>query len=123
MSGNSLLIDTNILLYLLGGDESLIPVLEDKQIFISFITQIEVLGYHRLTDKERKKTIEFLEQCTIIDITSGIKEKAIKIRRELNLKLPDCIISATAIYLNIPIFTADKDYKNIKEADILFYQK
>jgi len=123
MNGNSILVDTNILLYFLGGDDSLIPVLEDKQIVISFVTEIEVLGYHNLTEKERKKTLEFIDRCIIIDIPAGIKELTINIRRQKKLKLPDCIIIATAIYLNIPILTADEDFKNIKEADILFYQK
>jgi len=123
MNGNSILVDTNILLYFLGGDDSLIPVLEDKQIVISFVTEIEVLGYHNLTEKERKKTLEFIDRCIIIDIPAGIKELTINIRRLKKLKLPDCIIIATAIYLNIPILTADEDFKNIKEADILFYQK
>lgn len=30
MSGNSILLDTNIILYLLNGEETLIPLLEEK---------------------------------------------------------------------------------------------
>lgn len=44
MNGNSILLDTNIVLYLLNGEETLIPLLEEKNLFLSFITQLELLG-------------------------------------------------------------------------------
>jgi len=37
--------------------------------------------------------------------------------------LPDCIIAATSISLQIPIFSADKDLKNIEGLDFIFYEK
>jgi predicted nucleic acid-binding protein len=44
MNGNSVLLDTNIVLYFLNGEETLIPILEQKSLFLSFITQLELLG-------------------------------------------------------------------------------
>jgi hypothetical protein len=44
MNGNNILLDTNIVLYLLGGEETLVPLLEDKNLFLSFITQLELFG-------------------------------------------------------------------------------
>jgi len=41
MTGNKLFLDTNILLYLLQGDETLTHSLDQKQFYISFITQLE----------------------------------------------------------------------------------
>lgn len=55
MNGNSLLLDSNILLYLFGGDETLIPLLDGKQLYISFITQLELLGYKGLSEENYKK--------------------------------------------------------------------
>jgi hypothetical protein len=48
MSGNSLLIDTNIILYLLNGDKTLSKLLDGKKIFVSFISELEVLGFKQL---------------------------------------------------------------------------
>ena len=48
MNGNNLLLDTNIVLYLLNGEETLIPLLEEKNLFLSFITQLELLGNQNL---------------------------------------------------------------------------
>ena len=35
------------------------------------------------------------------------------------MKLPDAVIAATALYLDIPILTADKDFAKIKNLDLL----
>jgi predicted nucleic acid-binding protein len=45
MSGNSLLLDTNTVLYLLAGDETLAEFLNGKKLYISIITELELLSY------------------------------------------------------------------------------
>lgn len=45
MSGDKIFIDTNIAIYLLGGDTSLAAILHQKVLYVSFITQLELLGY------------------------------------------------------------------------------
>jgi predicted nucleic acid-binding protein len=123
MNGNSVLLDSNILLYLLGGDQTLIPLLEDKQLYISFITQLELLGYKGLTDQEFKKIAALPAECTIIDINEPIKDLTIQLRKEFGLKLPDSIIIATSIYLNIPLISADKEFAKVKKADLILYNQ
>jgi len=123
MSGNSILVDTNIILFLLGGDKTIIPLLQDKKMFVSFITQLELLSYNKLKQKENNKIKEFLSECTIVDINSKIKEFTINIRRKHLIKLPDSIIIATSLYLNIPLISADSQFNKIKEADLILYQK
>ncbi|SHJ83367.1 hypothetical protein SAMN05444280_13327 [Tangfeifania diversioriginum] len=78
MNGNNVLLDTNVILYFLNGEETLIPILEQKSLFISFITQLELLG--------SKNIKHFIEECTVIDITPGIKETAILLRKKLFFK-------------------------------------
>jgi len=56
MSGNNLLLDTNIVLYLLNGEETLIPLLEEKNLFLSFITQLELLGAQNLRSEKLRKS-------------------------------------------------------------------
>lgn len=52
MNGNNILLDTNIVLYLLNGEDTLIPLLEEKNLFISFITQLELLGSRNLNPSD-----------------------------------------------------------------------
>jgi predicted nucleic acid-binding protein len=124
MSGNSLVIDTNIILYLLNGDETLVPILEDKQLYISFVTQLELLSFHKISTQDIKIIMEFIDDCVVIDIPHDIKKQAIKLRRNYKIKLPDAIVAATANYLNSPLLTADKGFKKLeKNINLIYYQK
>jgi predicted nucleic acid-binding protein len=123
MNGNNILLDTNIVLYLLNGEDTLIPLLEEKNLFISFITQLELLGNRNLNSVDIQKIKQFIAECTLIDITPGIKEYAISIRQSYSIKLPDCIIMATSLWLNMPLITADQDFKKIDIADLIYFKR
>ena len=123
MSGNKIFVDTNIVLYLLSGDETLAELLDGKQLYLSFVTQLELLSYPKLTKKSKKIVEEFIEHCVIIDINTEIKHLVIELRKKYSLKLPDCIIMATAIYHDLPIITADNDFRLIDELNLVFYEK
>ena len=45
MNGNKFLLDTNAVLYILGGDETLSDFLFEKELYISVITEMELLSY------------------------------------------------------------------------------
>ena len=123
MSGNNLLLDSNIVLFLLKGEQTLVPLLEEKQLYVYFITQLETLGFKGITKEEQVKITSFLNECIIVDINAVIKEFTITLRRKYGVKLPDGIIMATSLYLNIPIITADNEFKKIEEIDLLYYEK
>ena len=123
MSGNKLFIDTNIAIYLLDGDESLAGILHQKKIYISFITQLELLGYSGITKEEEEQIEIFLQNCTIIDINNQIKTEVIRLRRNYSLKLPDSIVAATSLFLDIPLFTSDIDFKRMEELNLMLYEK
>lgn len=123
MSGDKLFVDTNVILYLLSGDQTLATLLDGKNLHLSFITELELLGFAKLDIKTEKSIINFIEQCTIIDINSHIKGEVIKLRRKYAIKLPDCIIMASSIYMDLPLITSDTDFKKIEEIDLFFYEK
>jgi predicted nucleic acid-binding protein len=121
MNGTSLVADTNIILYLFSGDQLVAEILNEKQIYISFITELELLSFKELTKTEHLKIIEFISECTIIDINPFIKELSISLRKKYSLKLPDAIVSATSAFLKIPLISADVKLKKVKEIDLVFY--
>ncbi len=123
MNGNKLFLDTNILLYLLRGDDTLVEVLDKKQIYISFITELELLSFPGLKKKDLKVVKDLLNECVIIDVNAEIKNLAIDIRKLYKLKLPDSIIAATSLYLDIPLITADSDFKKVEELNLIFYER
>jgi predicted nucleic acid-binding protein len=123
MSGNSLLIDTNIAIYLLNGDKSLAEILYGKKIYVSFITQLELLGYSGITKEQSAYIEEMLNNCIVIDVNNQIKSEVINLKQNYSIKLPDCIIAATAIYLDLPLITADKGFNQIQELNLMLYEK
>jgi predicted nucleic acid-binding protein len=118
MSGNKLLLDTNAVLSILGS-EKVFSSLEGKELFISFITELELFSYPALTKEEEKSITFFLSKVTILDINQGIKAKAIRFRKKYKLKLPDAIICATAASKNMPLISNDKQLKKITALPIV----
>ena len=122
MNGANLFVDTNILLYLLNGDKVVSELLDSKKIFISFISEIELLSFKKLSSQEIKIIRQLLSDCTLIDINEEIKTKTIELKLNYNLKIPDAIIGATSSYLKIPLVTADKQFKQVENINLIFYQ-
>jgi len=123
MNGNKLLLDTNIILYLLNGDLTLVDILEGKQVYVSFITELELYSFMNLNETEKLKIDSVLSSCSIININAGIKLKTIEIRKSHMIKLPDSIIAGTALYLNLPLITTDSDFKKVGELTLLHYER
>ena len=116
------MLDTNVILYLLNGDNTVADLINGKQIYVSFITELELLGYQEITEEEHQRINEFLAECTIININKQIKERTIQIRQHQKIKLPDSIIAATSHYLNIPLISLDSDFKNVEGISVIVYE-
>jgi len=48
-----------------------------------------------------------------------IKNLAIQLRQKQNIKVPDAIIAATCLFLEVPLVTADKGFKNIYGMELI----
>lgn len=59
MNGNKLLLDTNAVLYLLGGDETLATFLNGKDLYLSIISELELLSYKKISQREHKIITSF----------------------------------------------------------------
>ncbi len=123
MSGNRLLIDTNIIIYFLSGDSTLTSLLDGKHTYVSIITKLELLSYPELGKSEEQKIQHFLNACTVIELSPAIQQETILLRRKHRLKIPDSVIAASAIVFDIPLLTSDTALKKIAELEILYYQK
>jgi hypothetical protein len=98
-------LDTNAILYLLGG--KLAQSLPVGEYFISVISEMELLSYPLLDESEQLKIRNFLSAVTVVDLTEEVKNLAIGLRRQHLLKLPDAIVAATALSLGAQLVTND----------------
>ena len=122
MSGNSLLIDTNIALYLLNGDTTIAELLNGRDVHVSFITELELLGVQDIKEEDRSIIEELLNNCIIVDLNQAIKRITVDLKQKYKLKLPDAIIAATSIYMNLPLISADKDFDRISDLQFIRYE-
>ena len=123
MSGNKLLVDTNILIYLLEGNEELKRMLDDFNLYVSFISEIEILANGNLKAEDRGAVKALLEGVYIIDINEEIKDFCIDNRIKFGLKIPDSFVLATAQWMQLPLLTSDREFEKAKNntAEVIIY--
>ena len=107
MNGNKFILDTNAVLYLLGG-KIVATALPNGEFFISVITELELLSYPKLSVAEKQTVKKFLNEISIVELSQEIRKETVLIRKKYSLTLPDSIIAATAIVLNASLVTRDK---------------
>jgi predicted nucleic acid-binding protein len=107
--------DTNILVDYLNGISAASHELDHyEEIAISIVTWMEVLA--GADDAEEEAVMrEFLSRFKIQPLEKTVAERAIKIRRQHKLKLPDAIIWATAKELGRILVT--RNTKDFSEKD------
>ncbi|MBX9637308.1 MAG: type II toxin-antitoxin system VapC family toxin [Nitrosomonas sp.] len=113
MSGIKYLLDTNIIIGLYQRNPMVLDLLKSKQVKIdecaySSITRMELLSYPAITPADIKTIESLLTRMTHLPIIFGIENRAIEIRRNQQMKLPDSIISATAQHHQLELLTLDK---------------
>jgi len=115
MSGNNIVADTSLLVNFFNGIEPARKILKGRQIWVSAITEIELLSFSSLKKTEIKLIKSFLKECIISELTRPVREIAIDVRKKDRLKLPDAIIAATSIHLDFPLVTMDSDFNNVRK--------
>jgi len=113
------LIDTNIVIYYLEGKIpekhfDKVSQIFEKSFNISTITKVEVLGWHKITQQEKTRIENFLKPVVVYYIDNIVENKAIEIKQESKIPIPDALIGATAIVNNFTIVTRNElDFQKI----------
>jgi predicted nucleic acid-binding protein len=90
-----------------------IQSLLQKEIGVSVITEIELRSW-KAGSKIESIIGQMVKEMSVIQINEDIKELAIQIRRDNNVKLPDALIAATAISQGATLITLNtKDFKPV----------
>jgi predicted nucleic acid-binding protein len=115
-------VDTNPLIYLLNGNETIADILDGKECWISIVTELELYAKKGMSESQIQEVDALVESCFVLDILPEIKVLAKSILQKYNLKLPDAIVAATAQYFGLPLFTADKQFRQIEELETVLIQ-
>ncbi len=112
------LLDTNILIEVLKGNQSIIEkLIPGTQYGISVVCSMELI-YGARDKAEVRKIEKALDQLRCYHITSAISKTALELMRKHSkshgLAIPDALIASTAIIEELPLFTLNvKDFRYI----------
>ena len=118
MRGIDFVADTNFLIDLHEGKPNIEPFL-DQLAAVSVISEIELLGWYKISESAKKKLRSLLDDCILIDLTQEIKNLAIELRQKQEIKVPDALIAATSLRLQLPIVTSDKGFRKIDGLELV----
>ena len=110
MNGTNIVFDTCAVVKLLDQQYDLSSLgidIDEVQLLTSIIVRMELLSKRNMSNDEENDLLEFLDDLIIVPLDNAIEQKAIEIRRAVAIKLPDCIVAATAIILNAVLLTDD----------------
>jgi hypothetical protein len=120
MSGvNNILVDTNLIILGIGGNDQVRKLLEGRTLFISVITEIELMSIPFQNAADERLLRDFISNCFIIDLDNDVKRMTIQLRRKHKIKLPDAIIAASSLTKKLPLFTGDKGFGKVEELNVI----
>jgi predicted nucleic acid-binding protein len=107
------LLDTNSLIYYFQGAPQMDPVFQpiergEARPLVSIITEIELLGFPRLTQQDETRIRSLLSGFAVVAVDERIAAQAVVLKRRRGLKTPDAIIAATALLEDACLVTRDQ---------------
>jgi len=116
-----MILDSDIIIYsALPQSEYLRDFIESNLFYYSAVSQIEVLGFHRISDYDAKYFAEFFASLTVIAISEQIISRAISLRQRHKINLGDSVIAASALEYNLALVTNNrKDFDWIDDLSLI----
>ena len=105
-----ILLDSNIIIYSYHQKYiSLRKLISENECFVSDISYIETLGYHKLSNPEKTYLHELFKIVKRIPINDSIISIAVDLKQKRKMTLGDSIIAATALHFKLKLATKNID--------------
>ncbi len=125
MNGKRYLLDTNAFIQLLSGNDSVRAIIDDAEFLsTSVICKLEFLSYPKLDTETRNAFMQFLSRIHVYDVLSSndaLMREAVSMRIECGLKLPDAVISATALVNGCAVISNDEHFQRQSKVEVKTY--
>jgi len=111
MSGRRYFLDTNAIVQLLSGNQSLLTTLAGAAyVATSVICELEFLSFPGLSAEDRALFGQFIASVEVVDLCSAdlaLREQVLAFRSDRKLRLPDAVIAASSTVHECTLLTAD----------------
>jgi predicted nucleic acid-binding protein len=116
-----MLLDSNIIIYAAQPlHAALRQFIADHSPAVSVISYIEVLGYHRLSEEERRLLESFFQAAQILPLSNAVVQWAIRLRQRRRIGVADAIVAGTALAYGRTLVTHNtEDFRWISELKLL----
>ncbi|MGB5942163.1 MAG: type II toxin-antitoxin system VapC family toxin [Leeuwenhoekiella sp.] len=115
------MLDSNIIIYSsLPDREPLRNWLLEQELYVSEISRLEVLGYHRIKPSDINYFENFFNLSNGYSISEEVISNAIHLRRQKSMSIGDSIIASTSLLYNLVLLTSNvKDFKHLDTLELL----
>ena len=116
-----MLLDSNIIIYASKpGYQTIREFISGKNLAVSAVSYVEVLGFNNLSIKEKQYYEEFFSLVTILPLSWGVLTKAVGIRQCRKTTLGDSLVAASALEFNLTLVTRNvDDFKSIDGLQVI----
>ncbi len=106
------LIDSKIIIYAAKPEySSLRQFIAENAPAVSAVSYVEVLGYPRLSDEERRHFETFFASATILPTSDAVLREAVRLRQRRKIPLGDALTAGTALVHGLTLVTRNtKDF-------------
>lgn len=116
-----MIIDSNVLIYAAQPEHDVLrQFIREHAPAVSVVSYIEVLGYHRLQEVERRLLEKFFRAAEILPLSDAIVEQTVQLRQRRRMSLGNSIVAATALVHGRSLVTHNtEDFEWIEELAVL----
>jgi len=101
-----ILADSNLIIYAASGNyPHLVDWFAENQPVASAVSLVEVLGYYKLTAKEKAALEELFSELTVLYPNAEIFQIATELRQQRSVSVGDALIAATALHHDLTLAT------------------
>jgi predicted nucleic acid-binding protein len=110
-----ILADTNVIIYLLEGDRSVATLFDNSEVYISFITELELLSSKKLSNSQSKIINQLIQKFVVFDFNNLLKELCISLRIKYSLLFQTQLLLLLANYIRSRYLLQIKSFPGSKK--------
>jgi toxin FitB len=92
------MLDSNLIIYAARPEyPGLRRLIAARSPAVSAISVVEVLGYHKLSEEDRRHFEAFFAAAKVLPISDAVVARAVSLRQSRKMSLGDALVAATAL--------------------------